>query len=139
MSVAVAVQNVLRSARYRYCNRVFVGTMPIKQQHSVTISGKPLKYKVCITDFKIEDGATFIHVAKTEPYMVGLLNIRRVDSTGQRMLSRTDLLEQLAGLRVSAFTEAVRNVAGDADCGGDTQLQGVDDGDDESPLTRISR
>ena len=121
------------------CNRVFAVAMPIKQQHSLTISGKPLKYKVCITDFKIEDGVTFIHVAKTEPYMVGLLNIRRVDSMGQRMLSRTDLFEQLAGLRVSAFTEAVRNVSGDAGGGGDEHLQGVDDGDDASPLKRISR
>ena len=106
----------------------------MKIEHSITLSGKPLKRKVSITDFKSEGGVSYMRLSKQDHSMIGVLNIKRLDDEGQRMLSHTDVFEKISQLRTDAYNREVLKVGGEAD----HELQCFG-GDESSGPKRVSR
>ena len=117
--------------------------MPFSFKPSITMTGQPLKHKVSVSDFKQIGDEYYMRVSKSDPSMIGILNTKRIDSEGQRMLSHTDVIETITGIRDSKFTELVAAIVSDENgAPPDGGLACCDEGgcSDQSPGTkRISR
>ena len=113
--------------------------MPFSFKPSITMTGQPLKHKVSVSDFKQFGDEYYMRISKSDPSMIGILNIKRIDSEGQRMLSHTDVIETITGIRDSKFTELVAGIVSDENgAPPDGGLACCDEGgcSDQSPGTK---